>query len=778
MIQFTQYLTESLDVEKLKHLEHLEDHIIHGGHEGVAHASETLSDVVAALEGKPRKNFNLSTKITTKYDGSPSIVFGTDPRTGRFFVGTKSVFNEKPKAAYTDSDIEQMYGHAPGLVQKLKVALRELPKIMPKTGGIFQGDLMYEKGDLKDDGKTFTFTPNTISYSADVDSAMGRQIAAANLGIVVHTKYTGKTFEDMKASFDVDQTAFQKDPLVHMINPEVTSANIAPIEKKQYEAEIQQATDLYSQMPEDVFNVVDGHDVLIKTYINQCIKDKTVPTAKGYLGFIKARNKKEIEKKKSPDGKAKAREKGAVIEDHVKNHMDTIDAVFKMHGHLQRAKNALVNALSRVETGFKTTIGGKPTKPEGFVAIRGGRPTKLVDRAEFSAANFAMGAFRKGSKEEQAAAEDLNPVVTSFARMNPPTYYGHGAVVSKVKELADEMKAKSVIALSRSQDPEKNPLTPEQKLKHAKRMFPDANIVIADEDAKDMMSHIKKLAGKGHKHLVLVVGSDRVEEMRKLLDRYKDQFGFKKVDVVSSGDRDMESDKEEEPGAKKPETEEDIRRGMSASKMRGHAIRGQYKDFRHGFHPDTPEEVTREMYDEVRKGMDIKIDASTPIRALVNHAKRKDPIGVKARRELERRHKAGEMEETRQKAIRAAKRPVKAPPKAATKAPAPTVAKKPAGLKSAQRNPVRVKTPSKSIREEMTTGDIRGMGYVTGNPLVDAGFQTVWTAMNQADADTKDQIMNQTKKSLHDDLHANIEARRESMKQNFIRSVVSSINRK
>jgi uncharacterized glyoxalase superfamily protein PhnB len=447
----------------------------------------------------------------------------------------------------------------------------------------------------------------------------------------------------------------------------------------------------------------------------------------------------------------------------------------------------LVNALSRIETGFKTTIGGKPTKPEGFVAIRGGRPTKLVDRAEFSAANFAMGAFRKGSKEEQAAAEDLNPVVTSFARMNPPTYYGHGAVVSKVKELADEMKAKSVIALSRSQDPEKNPLTPEQKLKHAKRMFPDANIVIADEDAKDMMSHIKKLAAKGHKHLVLVVGSDRVEEMRKLLDRYKDSFGFKKVDVVSSGDRDMESDKEEEEGAKKPQTEEEIRRGMSASKMRGHAIRGQYKEFRRGFHPDTPEEVTKEMYDEVRKGMDIKIDANTPIRALVNHAKRKDPIGVKARKELERRHKAGEMEETREKAIRAAKRPVKAPPKApvrvAAKAPAkvpaaPAAPKRTVGLKSTQRNPVRVKTPSKSIREEMTTGDVRGMGYVTGNPLVDAGFQTTWTTMNQADADTRDQIMNQTKKSTHDDLHANIEARRDAMKQRFIQNVVSSINRK
>ena len=73
MINFTNFLTESLDVEKLKHLEHAEDHIIHGGHEGVEHAANTLDDVADFLSGKKSK-----TKITTKYDGAPSIVFGIE----------------------------------------------------------------------------------------------------------------------------------------------------------------------------------------------------------------------------------------------------------------------------------------------------------------------------------------------------------------------------------------------------------------------------------------------------------------------------------------------------------------------------------------------------------------------------------------------------------------------------------------------------------------------------------------------------------------------------
>ena len=78
----------------------------------------------------------------------------------------------------------------------------------------------------------------------------------------------------------------------------------------------------------------------------------------------------------------------------------------------------------------------------------------------------------------------------------------------------------------------------------------------------------------------------------------------------------------------------------------------------------------------------------------------------------------------------------------------------------------------------MTTGDVRGLGFVSGNPLVDAGFQTTWTTLNQADADTRDQIMNQTKKSVHDDLHIAIDQKREAQKQNFVNSLINSYRMK
>ena len=82
MMKFTKFLKEEASTDdKLKHLEHVEDHVIHGGSDGFAHAFHTLNGVHDILRGA-----NSDTKITMKYDGSPSVVFGTHPETGKFFV--------------------------------------------------------------------------------------------------------------------------------------------------------------------------------------------------------------------------------------------------------------------------------------------------------------------------------------------------------------------------------------------------------------------------------------------------------------------------------------------------------------------------------------------------------------------------------------------------------------------------------------------------------------------------------------------------------------------
>lgn len=709
-MHFQQFLTESLDVEKLKHLEHAEDHIIHGGHEGVAHAAGTMNDVLDFMAGKPTK-----TKITQKYDGAPSIVFGINPENGKFFVATKSAFNVNPKIAYDDADIDQMYGHAPGLVTKLKLALKHLPKVMPKGGGVYQGDLMYSQSDLVGKNGKLSFTPNTVTYSAEKNSPQGKRIQASELGIVVHTKYVGKaghhkTLNNMVASFDVPHGAFKKDPTVNVINPEIGPVKISRIEKTMYKDSIDKANEIYKNLDDDTFEVLDGHDITLKTYINTTIKDGTTPSFKGYRKFIEDRGTKEIAKLKSEGGKQKKQEVLATALQHLDNHKKQFSDILAMHSHMQKAKDVLVGALARSSQDFETSIGGKPSKPEGFVAIRGGRPSKLVDRAEFSRSNFLAGAFQKSNEQQvQGSNDPTNPVVFSFGRMNPPTT-GHKVLVDKVQELAKENNAKHKVVLSRSQDPEKNPLSPEEKIKHAKRFFPTANIEVADESNPSVIHQVKKLADEGHDHLVMVVGADRVEEMKKLLDGYNGkEYNFKKIDVVSAGARD-------------PDAEDDSPESMSATKQRNAAVGNKRKEFQKGVPSHVHPEHAEELFNDVRKRMlDIQIDQNTSGISLGRYAKRQDIIGTKARKEIERREKAKLM----QKQLAATRKPRKMRP----------------------------------LGEEAmvaTSGDIRGLGYVTGDPAVGSDEILSYLERNIASADAvSDQIIRKVQDD-HKSLHSHI----------------------
>lgn len=630
MLTFQNFLIESLQVDKLKHLEHAEDHIIHGGDDGVHHAVENLEDLHKRLTGRKAK-----LKITTKYDGSPSVVFGINPENGKFFVASKSAFNKNPKLNYTTADIDANHGHAPGLAAKLKAALEHLPKVMPKEGGVYQGDFMYDKSDLHEDGDNLKFTPNTITYAAKKDSGMGKKIANSQIGFVVHTKYTGKNLEDMKAGFDVDHSKFGQDPDVNLVNPEIndtSNSRYTTSLQNKYHKHIATATSAYQSMAMDTLSKLGEHDPLIKPYINQTVRNGTEPNTKDYGKFIEAKREKEMAKVKTPAAKDKKAEYFNKFLVDTQDNASEFDKAFQLHSHLQKAKDVLVNALGN-PTEFEHTVGGKQVKPEGFVSIRKGMPTKLVDRAEFSRLNFANNSgkseqdeFSKGDATKPEDTGINNPHVMAFGRMNPPTI-GHAALVDKVKELAAQHKAGHSIILSRSQDPEKNPLTPEQKLKHAKRFFPNTNIETASAEAPTFMDHAEKLHKQGVDHLIMVAGSDRVDEYKRRLDQYNGEgpskrFNFKKIDVVSAGQRDPDA--------------EDVS-GMSASKMRDHANNRNFSEFKKGIPQHVHPEHARELYDDVRKGMHIDIGAETNGISLARYAKRTDEVGTRARAEQQRR---------------------------------------------------------------------------------------------------------------------------------------------
>ena len=186
----------------------------------------------------------------------------------------------------------------------------------------------------------------------------------------------------------------------------------------------------------------------------------------------------------------------------------------------------------------------------------------------------------------------------AFGRMNPITV-GHEKLVNKVKDIADKVGGSAHIVVSHSQDSKKNPLTSSQKVKHAKHAFPGVNVSASSPDAPNFLAQAAKLHKQGVTHLHMVGGQDRVGEFHKLLHKYNGvkgphgSFNFKKIEVHSAGDRDPDAEGVE---------------GMSASKMREHASKGNFKKFRSGVPSSMSDQHAKEMYDHVRKGMKIDED--------------------------------------------------------------------------------------------------------------------------------------------------------------------------
>ena len=192
-----------------------------------------------------------------------------------------------------------------------------------------------------------------------------------------------------------------------------------------------------------------------------------------------------------------------------------------------------------------------------------------------------------------------NHAVMSFGRMNPITK-GHQKLVNKVQQVARQVGGSHHIVLSHSQDKNKNPLSSADKLKHAKRAFPGANLSTSDKESPNYLSQAAKLHKKGVSHLHVVAGSDRVSEFKGTLNKYngthsKALYNFKKITVHSSGDRDPDSH-----GTS----------GISGTKMRGHAAAGNYKAFKSGAPTGMSDTHVKHMFNDVRKGMKVHEDVA------------------------------------------------------------------------------------------------------------------------------------------------------------------------
>jgi len=385
---------------KNTHLEHLEDNILNGGSQGGKEAVAFLRSLGEMLD-----QGSADARVTVKWDGAPAVVCGTNPDNGRFFVGTKSVFNAvTPKIIYSEEDVDRIY--PPGqLAQKLKDAYKYLSQL--SIPNVVQGDLLFtdDKYEAVIGGDTcIAFQPNTIVYAVPKDSDIGQKISEAKFGIVFHTSYSGRSLDTMSASFGNIGVQGNTDVFVTSSDFKNASgeANMTQAEKTSYanlvnktEGSLKQSSRFLDMMKENNMNKFTLN-IMFKTFFNRYVREGrnligARNTARDFAQYFSNALDKEIATKKMKSTKDKYLElknKGLKF---ISDNQQAIYMTVASYMNLQAAKNFMIRKLQKVNTFgtfLRTPDGYRVTAPEGFVAIRSGQALKLVDRLEFSRANF------------------------------------------------------------------------------------------------------------------------------------------------------------------------------------------------------------------------------------------------------------------------------------------------------------------------------------------------------------------------------------------------------
>ena len=194
------------------------------------------------------------------------------------------------------------------------------------------------------------------------------------------------------------------------------------------------------------------------------------------------------------------------------------------------------------------------------------------------------------SPEQQTPEERGDTVTIVFGRFNPPTV-GH----EKLLKTADKISVGGDLKIypSRTQDPKKNPLSPDVKISYMRKMFPDFDeMIINDPNMKTIFNVLVGCSEEGYQNVNLVVGSDRQAEFENLAQKYNgDLYTFDLIRVVSAGVRDADAEGVE---------------GMSASKMRKAVMDDDFKSFRRGTPKTLDDGDTQTLFDLIRQGMKVK----------------------------------------------------------------------------------------------------------------------------------------------------------------------------
>ena len=391
------------NVKQLKHLEHLEDEMLNYGVEGCKAAVSFLKELRKMLGHQESSGF-----MQTKWDGAPSLICGTDPMTGMFFVGTKSVFAKTaPKICYGPEDVDEFYDG--DLAEKLKYALLYFADL--DIQGIVQGDLLFTTSTLNqetiDGERLYTFRPNTITYGIPVDHDIGKKAGRAKIGVVFHTHYTGDDFQTMQAHAGANVNG-SADALVVKNDTPMDKVGFSKSEMSKFDSYVSKIERMCGQCGPFLNELVDATGTTgdkkfhiasyLKQFFNNEIKNaRTITNVDdamyNMLNFYGDKMEKELAKIKTVKNLTAKRKLVYDSQLYVENNKDKFKAMLALYKELQTVKQMVIDKLDHLEefrTYVQTDKGYKVTTPEGYVLHKDGSMIKFVNRLEFAYNNFTL----------------------------------------------------------------------------------------------------------------------------------------------------------------------------------------------------------------------------------------------------------------------------------------------------------------------------------------------------------------------------------------------------
>lgn len=565
-----------------------------GGHSGIGTTDEHLNYLHDYLRGA---KLPASVNVGEKMEGAPSFLIRKNG--GVTSVGYKGAAGKEDKLASSHEDIDRLYGHAPGLADKMHRLLDHGGKMLPDSSKIYQGDYMGDDSELQSEGSHHTTQPNSIKYHFGKDTPEGMKAKRAKVMFSLHTQYGPNGAEPIdkktRESFGDHPDVYHMDPTVN-VNPQ----NYTPAEQAEYSSHMAAAKKEYSKMKPESDDFFRQHGADIESHINNSIRQGVEPSVEGFVQHLNNKSAKKIEKLKSQKARdAESQRHSDAISNVMENQHHLVGGL-KLAQHFQNAQEVLRKVAAK-NSPYATSVEGTPTEGEGLVVSKknkdGTTTMSKVVNPFFTQRNLqGAGRISQVQQAPQQVQEETAAPAGKAAWVMPgrfqPVQQGHvaGAMAS---QKAAEAAGASFHVLATHTHNRDNPLTPEQKMEHLRTAMPGVDIRQTSSDSPSILHHASKLHREGITDLTVVGGPEREQGHLDLLRKYNgvegphDYYNFNSINSGSTGAREAGA-----AGAV----------GASGTDMKKHAENNDFGSFSAMASPNQTPEQKKKMFDDVRAG--------------------------------------------------------------------------------------------------------------------------------------------------------------------------------